>query len=201
MKFFKILMVMGVLAFGASANATTALPDLNIDFAGIYGGSLEGVTGGDATGTNISITALSISGASFNDGAVAEYEITNGTLNFDTAQNTFVIEGEVADLNVSGVLFDGGMTGWSYTTGFFDVFQTDGSGAMGDSLLAAIEEPNSNPFAFVAFSLESRDGTLNSTDVLSTSIAPRTPEVPIPAAAWLFASGLIGLVGVGRRKV
>ena len=27
------------------------------------------------------------------------------------------------------------------------------------------------------------------------------PEVPIPAAAWLFGSGLIGLVGVARRKV
>ena len=27
-----------------------------------------------------------------------------------------------------------------------------------------------------------------------------TPPVPIPAAAWLFGSGLIGLVGIGRRK-
>ena len=26
------------------------------------------------------------------------------------------------------------------------------------------------------------------------------PPVPIPAAAWLFGSGLIGLVGIGRRK-
>ena len=27
-----------------------------------------------------------------------------------------------------------------------------------------------------------------------------TPQVPVPAAAWLFGSGLIGLVGVARRK-
>ena len=27
------------------------------------------------------------------------------------------------------------------------------------------------------------------------------PQVPIPAAAWLFGSGLIGLVGIARRKV
>ena len=26
------------------------------------------------------------------------------------------------------------------------------------------------------------------------------PEVPLPAAAWLFGSGLIGLIGVARRK-
>lgn len=27
------------------------------------------------------------------------------------------------------------------------------------------------------------------------------PQVPVPAAVWLFASGLIGLVGMARRKV
>lgn len=27
-----------------------------------------------------------------------------------------------------------------------------------------------------------------------------TPEVPVPAAAWLFGSGLLGLIGVARRK-
>jgi len=26
------------------------------------------------------------------------------------------------------------------------------------------------------------------------------PEVPVPAALWLFGSGLLGLVGVSRRK-
>jgi hypothetical protein len=25
--------------------------------------------------------------------------------------------------------------------------------------------------------------------------------VPVPAAAWLFGSGLLGLIGVARRKV
>jgi hypothetical protein len=27
-----------------------------------------------------------------------------------------------------------------------------------------------------------------------------TPKVPVPAAVWLFGSGLIGLIGVARRK-
>jgi hypothetical protein len=34
----------------------------------------------------------------------------------------------------------------------------------------------------------------------STSIVPPTSEVPIPPAAWLFASGLVGMVGVSRRS-
>ena len=29
----------------------------------------------------------------------------------------------------------------------------------------------------------------------------RTSPVPIPAALWLFGSGLIGLIGIARRKV
>lgn len=32
------------------------------------------------------------------------------------------------------------------------------------------------------------------------SIVPPTSVVPVPASAWLFATGLIGLVGVARRK-
>jgi hypothetical protein len=36
--------------------------------------------------------------------------------------------------------------------------------------------------------------TLNSAGVLSVS------SVPLPAAVWLFGSGLLGLIGVGRRK-
>ena len=33
-----------------------------------------------------------------------------------------------------------------------------------------------------------------------TITAPPVSEVPVPAAVWLFGSGLVGLVGVARRK-
>jgi hypothetical protein len=39
-----------------------------------------------------------------------------------------------------------------------------------------------------------------STDTTSAQFAGSTPAVPVPAAAWLFASGLLGLVGVARRR-
>lgn len=35
-------------------------------------------------------------------------------------------------------------------------------------------------------------------DVIEGAMA--VPEVPVPAAVWLFGSGLIGLIGVARRK-
>jgi hypothetical protein len=40
--------------------------------------------------------------------------------------------------------------------------------------------------------------TLSSAGVLSIG---STSPVPLPAAVWLFGSGLLGLIGVGRRKV
>ncbi len=40
--------------------------------------------------------------------------------------------------------------------------------------------------------------TLSNNGTLSW--APSTTEVPVPAAAWLFASGLAGLAGVARRR-
>ena len=36
-------------------------------------------------------------------------------------------------------------------------------------------------------------------DISTPGLAPASP-VPVPAAAWLFLSGIAGLVGVSRRK-
>jgi len=40
----------------------------------------------------------------------------------------------------------------------------------------------------------------NDHNFISGSISPVVSTVPIPAAVWLFGSGLLGLVGVARRK-
>ncbi len=40
---------------------------------------------------------------------------------------------------------------------------------------------------------------INSAGVI-TYTAPATSPVPLPAAVWLFGSGLLGLIGVGRRR-
>jgi hypothetical protein len=43
------------------------------------------------------------------------------------------------------------------------------------------------------------DLTLSSTGTLSVG-SSTPPPVPLPAAVWLFGSGLLGLIGVGRRR-
>lgn len=42
--------------------------------------------------------------------------------------------------------------------------------------------------------------TFSTGTVLSIDAAPEVQAVPVPAAAWLFGTGLIGIVGVARRK-
>jgi hypothetical protein len=37
-------------------------------------------------------------------------------------------------------------------------------------------------------------------DAQSLTVTGYTPAIPVPAAVWLFGSGLLGLVGVARRK-
>ena len=32
------------------------------------------------------------------------------------------------------------------------------------------------------------------------AISSAAPVIPIPAAVWLFGSGLLGLIGIARRK-
>jgi len=43
-------------------------------------------------------------------------------------------------------------------------------------------------------------GTIAVTSGGGSGDSPEIETVPIPAAAWLFGSGLLGLVGIARRK-
>ena len=67
------------------------------------------------------------------------------------------------------------------TTGIADLTMTDGTGLVGDGFLDEI-------------------GTGILTVDYSQANAQANTVVPVPAAVWLFGSGLLGLVGVARRK-
>ena len=54
----------------------------------------------------------------------------------------------------------------------------------------------------MTFTGQNADATIaaNCTFVLGDTCATTVAAVPVPAAVWLFGSGLLGLVGVARRK-
>ena len=211
MKLFKILMVMGVLAFGTVANAIAApLPPMVIDFGtGIgYGGTIAyDLDGINVTGTDIHIGALNVFNAP--DGSADRGFTVGGLLNFSTAQNTIVITGTVVTLGITDsdtVLLTGSFNdgGWSFGPAGvvgLNVFTGAGEDTKSELLLAAFGAPSDQQFDFFGFSLDSDyAGGVVSTDITNTAVDTRTPEVPIPAAAWLMGSGLLGLMGVARRK-
>ena len=200
---------MGVLAFGAAANANT----LTVDFGGVAGGTLTGTNVGEnnekVLGDLINIATMTIQ----DDTGTTIYDVNGGILTFDTTAGLgsggsfqMVITGGVDVLDIAGgtTLFEGSFTSWTFTDGIPDltpsVFVGNGSGGVGDAVIGKTVSEGDNPFIFTGFSLESANNNVLSTDFLMTATGTRTPEVPIPAAAWLFGSGLLGLMGVARRK-
>jgi len=60
--------------------------------------------------------------------------------------------------------------------------------------------PDSNFFASQVISTGVFNGIYETGSNGNLTIGRRVPEVPVPAAVWLFGSGLLGLIGVARRK-
>ena len=85
--------------------------------------------------------------------------------------------------NYAGTLVSGGWVGDAWTgftgDGYFEVWKAE---------LLSTSAPHSG------FNVDPIIGTAGGT------FAEKVAPVPIPAAAWLFGSGLIGLVGIARRK-
>ena len=89
---------------------------------------------------------------------------------------------------------------------FFNNLNQSGSGTMGGSWPVAMQglsgqvlnvlqgDANTSTFTQVGRVLLSADGLL-------TVGNPGPAAVPLPAAVWLFGSGLIGLVGIARRAM
>jgi hypothetical protein len=59
----------------------------------------------------------------------------------------------------------------------------------------------SNPVYVTSFTLTAKgSGTAFRVASLGVSAQPVAPAVPVPAAAWLMGSGLVGLAGMARRR-
>ncbi len=130
-------------------------------------------------------TTLFIGNSSFGGATYTEHDVVNGTL------------------TGSSFLWTSGTSTRSACTpnGPFGGAVCGGSGS-GTYLLA----PDQNPIAFdlsygglttfTTSRLASDGGVITATYTLTNT----TPAVPVPAAAWLFGSGLLGLAGIARRR-
>lgn len=134
---------------------------------------------------------------SFRDGAVAVPAVYNGS----GADLSIFLVGEPPHA-IDVTLFSGGSDSGPFS--FSDVTYTTFN----------VDDPNNDTWgiwvmdiefdAFGAFGANAIDkirlGIGNASAVPSFVGAYNTTPVPVPAAVWLFGSGLLGFVGVARRK-
>jgi hypothetical protein len=138
----------------------------------------------DTSNTTIALTTVWSSGPEGNvvgtiDGSpVGTGGVTANLDSFSAVNGFFVVEGWTLDL--SSLLVNGPATGATF-------LNLSGAGVLTGHGFEATE-------AIWTFSAE------NATSYSMKVTAEGIPAVPVPAAIWLFGSGLLGLVGVARRK-
>jgi len=167
----KLLAGAMALSMGVASNASA----ISIDITAMNFGSTSaasGVADSDNLGTTFNGTFF---GAAWTATTMAAFS-TSGTWAGTSMQGAFSYNFTLSAGQVAfGAMFD-----WSTCCGIpvLAIFNADGSAGPGVPMQVG-------PFPGQAPSWQG---------IVATS------TVPIPAAAWLFASGLIGLVGFARRK-
>jgi len=199
---FSLISFFAVAALSTSASAAVVI-DFSTGTAG-FGGVITDVNGDGShiIGEDIGIGLLTVGGGAAGDGLYN----TDAVLNFDTDENTIEIVGTVAGLgnslgSTSRQLLSGSFSSWEVSAFNGEGLSFSGGGVdfKDANLLQALGLDIETEFQFFGFSLAfdvtgTGVATAVSTDIVNTTV------VPVPAAAWLFGSGLIGLVGVARRQ-
>lgn len=186
MKAIKTLLAVSVLAATgaanaalitapASANSTTSLSTYN---------STSGTASLSDNGTTLTIdhvgTAIILGG--------------NYTISFH----------DILTGSVSGGVFTANASGGGSSTGTSCTYNGGGSGNVCGSALASNSfYAQTGSIAIAPGSFGNFTGTYQSplgATTVNYSVGPVVAPVPVPAAAWLFGSGLLGLAGTARRR-
>lgn len=107
----------------------------------------------------------------------------------DAAVNASAFGALVGDVCASGCVMS--MTSW-------DVNQDANGDLVGGGFPLADDGISGVKMATAPFPGHGANFDISSATI--TAIDPGTSPVPVPAAVWLFGSGLLGLVGVARRR-
>lgn len=199
--------------FALASISTNAAAAVVIDFGTGSSGSAGTIVDGGATitGTDITIGVLDAVGTAA-DGqhpadAVLNFSATGGVVNGNTTTGTAgtieivgFVSGLAGSVGNPVTLLSGTFDSWGFqNNGFAAIFDGSGLDVKHVDLLTSLGVDTNTQFDFFGFSLGydfDLDGnaTAISTDIINTSV------VPVPATVWLFASGLMGMVGIARRK-
>jgi hypothetical protein len=147
---------------------------------------------------------FSAEGTTFGGGVILGWDTTKVQLNDDLATTRAGIEADLiannwilpnaGNLTVTANSISVDVLNFFGQAPIFDIFSLD---------LVAVPPPSSGPITITASNLSAATGGWDNAavDFVGATInVSDVATVPVPAAAWLFASGLLGMVGVARRR-
>ena len=141
-------------------------------------------------------------GVSANDTFIGKIFFDTSNLTPDGFRKRSILPGGDS-LTIAGVSFDSllNTTFWSFSIvgGQPVCFDTGIGGGCGTGTSQInFDDPN-NPYPAISFT-DTFIGTAFDLDELAMGFNYSITAIPIPPAIWLFGSGLLGLVGMARRK-
>ncbi|MDH5513939.1 MAG: VPLPA-CTERM sorting domain-containing protein [Gammaproteobacteria bacterium] len=202
MKVFGRIALAGMLAAVAlTANAAPVV--LDNTFSCTAGNAVNGITIGDVTGNAGGANECWGTFDGNDPGPSGDGFDVGGTIfNFVARENTpGLLEGTDIGLAVDPDTGDASAGNWSFDsstfapTGFLIVLKSASKPGFAAWLFDGPAAASDAGTWLVAWT--NQNGVQH--DLSHLSIYAPTP-VPVPAAVWLFGSGLLGLVGVARRK-
>ena len=183
---FAAATTLNILSFGA--NADVIFPALDI-------ATLAGDTGVSSDGTTLTVDATAFSIVT-DSGFI---EIPDVDFSLTASYNSF-------DGGITYTFINGSLTAGTLLSATFDTMDilTLGGG-MGNFLADVTYTGGSLAGGLTSGRIEglftnASSGDFSAAFTADSVIAKVGPVVPVPAAVWLFGSGLIGLIGVARRK-
>ncbi|MDX2506855.1 MAG: VPLPA-CTERM sorting domain-containing protein [Gammaproteobacteria bacterium] len=138
--------------------------------------------------TNLTATPGAFGGISYSS---ASFSFTSGAVVLSGNDISITIDDNGTNSGGDWMKIDGFLEGSFLSSMRINLVRDDGS------LFSSNEFPNVFP-TLVDFDFGQL--VINTTTTTNTASLDLFEPVPLPAAVWLFGSGLIGLIGVARRK-
>jgi predicted extracellular nuclease len=175
-----------------SGSSAISLNNYSIDL--INGNNLSTYRSIDLSGFNISANSYFVVCSDSNQVANCDYSFTTTNGWFQNGAPDAVALYESTSL-LDSLSYEGSLT--PFTEGDFMTINDSNSDILSLARITDGIDSNNNALDFQLGCIT--PGSANIAGVGDCSV-PSVSAVPLPAAAWLFGSGLIGLIGLARRK-